>query len=243
MACRRAENRTTISAMAATTRDAILGGKLHLVQPAPGTGYRMNQDAVLLADFAHEGRTAERALDLGAGVGAIGLMLLARKTARNVIFVEIDATLATLAQGNVAANQFGEQGRVAIGDVATFECSEVVDLVVCNPPFFPGKTGRISPREALNQARIGDVSAFIGCARRNVAPKGRVCFIYPVLYLETLVAGLCKAGLVPKRMRLVHPKRDANARVALVEAVVGKPNGLQIQAPWFDDGYVFKADE
>ena len=61
-----------------------------------------------------------------------------------------------------------------------------------------------------------------------------------MLYLETLVAGLCKAGLVPKRMRLVHPKRDANARVALVEAVVGKPNGLQIQAPWFDDSYVFQ---
>lgn len=243
MACRRAENRTTISAMAATTRDAILGGKLHLVQPAPGTGYRMNQDAVFLADFAQEGRVAERALDLGAGVGGVGLMLLARKTAKNVIFVEIDARLATLAQENVAENRFGEQARVATGDVATFQGSEVVDLVVCNPPFFPGKTGRISPHEAQNQARIGDVSAFIGCARRNVAPKGRVCFIYPVLYLETLVAGLCKAGLVPKRMRLVHPKREANARVALVEAVVGKPNGLQIQAPWFDDSYVFQGSE
>ncbi len=226
--------------MGVTTRDAILGGKLHVVQPAHGMGYRMNQDAVLLADFAHEGRDAEHALDLGAGVGGVGLILLARKTAKNVIFVEIDAMLATLARENVEGNGFGAKGRVATGDVATFECIEAVDLVVCNPPFFPGKTGRPSQHEALNQARIGDVSAFIRCAQKNVAPKGRVCFIYPVLYLESLLAGLRSAGLVAKRMRMVHPKREANARVALIEAVLGKPNGLQIQSPWFDDTYVFQ---
>ena len=79
--------------MPVTTRDAILGGKLTLVQPAHGLGYRMTQDAVLLAAFACEGPAAELAVDLGAGAGGVGLAVLQQRGAKRVVFVEIDPAL------------------------------------------------------------------------------------------------------------------------------------------------------
>ena len=57
------------------TDEAILGGRLRLLQPR--TGHRVGHDAILLAaaTTAHAG---EHAIDLGAGVGAVGLALAVR---------------------------------------------------------------------------------------------------------------------------------------------------------------------
>jgi hypothetical protein len=68
-----------------TTDDAILGGKLNLLQPK--SGHRAGHDAILLAAAAPKSMLA---LDLGAGVGTAGLAMLARKIAWQVTLVEID---------------------------------------------------------------------------------------------------------------------------------------------------------
>ena len=57
------------------TEDALLGGRVRLLQPR--RGYRVAVDAVLLA-AAIDAAAGERVLDLGAGVGAVGLCLAAR---------------------------------------------------------------------------------------------------------------------------------------------------------------------
>mgnify|MGYP001821000592 CR=1 FL=1 len=54
------------------SRDAFLGGKLHLLQPK--TGYRAGVDPVLLAASV-PAAAGERVLDLGCGVGAAALCL------------------------------------------------------------------------------------------------------------------------------------------------------------------------
>ena len=57
------------------TEDMLLGGRVRLLQPR--RGYRVAVDAVLLA-AAVDAAAGERVLDLGAGVGAVGLCLAAR---------------------------------------------------------------------------------------------------------------------------------------------------------------------
>src|SRR6476646_11690973 len=57
------------------TEDAVLGGRLVLWQPR--RGHRVGHDAILLAAAA-DGRSGDRAIELGAGVGAAGLALARR---------------------------------------------------------------------------------------------------------------------------------------------------------------------
>ena len=57
---------------AATTLDAVLGGRLSLRQPR--RGHRFGHDAILLA-AATDARSGQHAVELGAGVGAAGLAL------------------------------------------------------------------------------------------------------------------------------------------------------------------------
>ena len=75
------------------SEDAVLGGRLVLRQPL--RGHRFGHDAILLA-AAVAARAGERAVELGAGVGAAGLALARRVDGLDVTLVEIDPALAAL---------------------------------------------------------------------------------------------------------------------------------------------------
>src|SRR5271167_3531051 len=82
------------------TVDRWLGGRLSLVQPR--RGHRVGTDAALLVAAA--GTPEGRIVDVGAGVGAVGLALAKRSTLASVDLVEVDPELAQLAESNAARN-------------------------------------------------------------------------------------------------------------------------------------------
>jgi tRNA1(Val) A37 N6-methylase TrmN6 len=96
------------------TDDAVLGGRLVLRQPRKG--HRVGHDAILLA-AATDARDGH-AVELGAGVGAAGLALAQRVAGLSVTLVELDPSLAVLAEHNAARNGLADRLRVAVLDVA-----------------------------------------------------------------------------------------------------------------------------
>src|SRR5262245_41153789 len=96
----------------AVTDDALLGGRLKLLQPV--RGHRAGHDAILLAAAAPK---SVQAIDLGAGVGAAGLALLVRGAARNVTLVDVDNDLVRLATANAARNGLDERAEGVACDV------------------------------------------------------------------------------------------------------------------------------
>jgi tRNA1(Val) A37 N6-methylase TrmN6 len=44
---------------------------------------------------------------------------------------------------------------------------------------------------------------------------------------------LARAGLEPKRLRMIHPLPDAPARAGLVEAKPARPGGLRVESPFY----------
>src|SRR5438552_2128727 len=72
------------------TDDAVLGGRLRLMQTR--TGHRVGHDAILLA-AATPARSGDRVVDLGAGVGAAGLAVAVRVGDAAVTLVDIDPSL------------------------------------------------------------------------------------------------------------------------------------------------------
>ncbi len=214
--------------MAEVSHDALFGGGLRLEQPAKKSGYRVNVDALLLASFAAQGRRARVAFDLGAGVGAVGLTLLLRQAAAHVTLVDVDEALCDLARENARANGFQSVVDVLVADVALVKGA--ADLIVCNPPYVEPGRGR-PPAARVARARSGKLAPFVEAARRLSGRRARTCFVYPASESTTLLACLRAHGLEPKRLRAVHAKEGAPARVVLVEACPGKPGGLVIEPP------------
>jgi len=213
------------------TTDTLLEGRVTIQQPR--RGYRVNVDSLLLANFAAAGRTAALAVDLGAGVGALGLVLLAVGAARTVALVEADPELVALSRENLAratargvahACELGRQ-RLPAGLLQSAE------LVVCNPPFFPSARGTPA-RESARRSRSGELEPFLRAARALLSgPRARATFCYPAGELGTLLSRAETAKLVPKRLRFVHARSDNPARLALVELRLAKPGGLVVLPP------------
>lgn len=216
----------------ALTTDVLLGGALTLLQPRDG--YRVNADAFLLAAFASSGRRPKLTADLGAGVGSIALALHVTGYARELALVEREVTLIELAQRNLAAS--GADGTTHSTDLAADGLPRALvqraDLVVSNPPFFQPGAGRAQAHPRARAARSGELEPFLKAAARALAgPRARACFVYPARSLTELLVAAQGAGLVPKRLRLVHATADVPARIALVELRLAKPGGLVVEPP------------
>lgn len=227
------------------TNDALFEGALSIRQPARGTGYRVNVDALLLAAFTartldgddgrERGRPARHAVDLGSGVGAVGLTLLHLGAARHVTMVEVDGFAAGLARDNAADNGWADRVEVVLGDArdTAEKLAGVADLVVCNPPYVGLGRGKI-PHERIRTATYGDLETFVVAARRLAGRRARASFVYPATFAVTLLAMLRAQGLEPKRLRAVHGRAADKARVVLVECAAAKPGGLVIEPPFVE---------
>jgi tRNA1(Val) A37 N6-methylase TrmN6 len=150
----------SLSTKTRITEDALFDGKVRLFQPAQGAGYRTNVDALLLAAFASAARGGvRRVVDLGAGVGAVGLALFHRRIATHVDFVEREPDIAALCRRNLDVNGFGERGQVFVGDLARSlkniapAVIHAANLVVANPPYFADARDAPAARE-VRTARI-----------------------------------------------------------------------------------------
>lgn len=214
--------------------DSLLRGRLPLAQPRHG--YRTNVDALWLAAFAASERPARHVLDLGAGVGAIGLSLVVLGAARAATLLDLDEEVLTLARKNATAADLIDRTHFEHADVHALpkRLFSTFDLVVANPPYGVRTSARVSPNLSRARARTGDegtLLAFARAARHALGKAGRACFVYPANDLARLLFVLRSVGLEPKRARMVHPLPDAPARVVLVEGKPGRPGGLRVLSP------------
>lgn len=187
-------------AIAAVTTDAFLDGRLIVKQPA--TGYRAGLDAVLLAStvISRTGAVPRRLADLGAGVGTVGLCAASRNPDLQVVLVEREPELASLAAANIAANHLGgrvravtldlEQAGIAEFDAEALE-ADTFDVVVANPPFYREGSGRAPPdrlRAASHVMPAGGIERWARVMARLVAPSGQAAVIHRADALSEILA-------------------------------------------------------
>ena len=210
-----------------TTDDAILGGRLKLLQPREG--HRAGHDAILLAAAAPK---AEMVLDLGAGVGTAGLALLARKAASIVTFVEIDPALSGLSSQNAARNGLGNDARIVVGDITQDLPIQIdaYDLVIMNPPFNDESALQASPNASRAQAHIAaptTVERWIARASRHCKQGGCLTIIHrPEATLPILKSLEERFGAI--ELLPVFPKPDAGAIRLIVRAIKGRKTPTQM---------------
>lgn len=219
-----------------TTLDAICRGALRLEQPR--AGYRFNLDPVILADFAAaRARAPERIVDLGAGVGVVGLLLAHRFPDARVLLIELQVELAELAERNARRN--GLAGRVEVRcldlrEVALWRAPERT-LCVSNPPFFATSAGRPSVRPQVSIAKhelACTLAELLLAAERGLTDGDELALIYPCAREQELLAGLTAHGHGVLRQRRVQPLPDRAAARTLLLARRGAAGAeTQLEPP------------
>jgi tRNA1(Val) A37 N6-methylase TrmN6 len=218
-----------------TTEDALLGGRLAIRQPAKG--HRVGTDAILLAAAAPtEG--VSRLVDVGAGVGAVGLALLARLGSAQADLVEKEADLAALAEENAARNGLQARTRVLRVDVAQAHDrralglqDEAADLIVTNPPFFEARNVRVSSdakrasahvfaKDSTTDGGLAPLETWIVASLSLLRPGGRFIIIHrPDALAQMLKAFARRLGAI--EILPIYPNAKADAQRLLVAGQKG----------------------
>ncbi len=217
------------------TQDLLLGGRVHLAQPA--RGHRAGTDAVLLAASAPV-KPGDVVVDVGAATGAVGLMAAARAPEGRFVFVEQDPDLAELCRRNCREN--GVRAGIVVADVldkASRQAAglkpESADLVLTNPPFLEEGQARISPdlgRAAAHALPAGGLEAWLKACAGLLKPKGRLVMIHRADRLAECVA-LSARWLGGMELRFVHPTADRPAIRFLLSGIKGSRAPLAVLPP------------
>lgn len=158
----------------------ILAGNWRIFQLR--TGHRFSADD-LLTGWAAVGAnpSARQLLDLGAGIGSVGLLALWKlPTEARLTMVEVQAVSHALACRTVTYNDLG--GRVTLHhqDLRAWP-GGAFDLVTGSPPYLPVGSGvqPQHPQKAAARFELhGDVFDYCQAAARSLAAQGIFCFCH-----------------------------------------------------------------
>ena len=218
--------------------DAFLGGAIRILQPT--RGYRAGIDAVLLAAAAPVEPGGEGVLDVGAGVGVVGLAVARRCGDARLTLVERDPTLAALARANVERNALVDRVRVVVSDIRRplSELSglsaeaESFDHVLANPPFHVEGAGTAAAdaiKAGANAMPEGSLQRWVRFMAAMVRPGGTTTLIHRPDALEEILSAYA-ARFGGTLVLPIHPRSGEPAARVLVQGTKGSRAPMTLQA-------------
>jgi tRNA1(Val) A37 N6-methylase TrmN6 len=194
----------------------ILAGDWRIFQLR--TGHRFSADDLLTAWTAIRAHPAARqVLDLGAGIGSVGLLALWKlPTARQLTMVEVQALSHALAYRTVVYNGLAERVTLYHQDLRDWP-GGAFDLVTASPPYIPVGHG-IQPQHPQKAAARfelhGDIFDYCQAAARSLAAQGMFCFCHAADDTRPEHA-ICQAGLTLVRRQEVYFRASLPPRMGL----------------------------
>lgn len=192
------------------TLDAI-SGYFRLFQLA--NGHRFSTDDVLTAWYGTSWcPTARRVLDLGSGLGTVGMIAAWRLPGASFVTVEAQPESVRLARKSAAWNGLLHRYEIRTGDFrepSVLAAGEAFDLVLGSPPYFPPGSGVESEHPQKLACRFelrGTVADYCATAARHLASGGGFACVFPVdppEQAERVHASARAAGLTIVRWRPV----------------------------------------
>lgn len=191
---------------------------------------------MLLSGFAVV-KPGEKALDLGTGTGIIPILLEAKTEGRHFTGLEIQEESADMARRSVKYNHLEEKVEIVTGDIkeagSRFALASF-DVVTSNPPYMNDAHGIKNPGDAKAIARHEVLCTLDDVVRegtRVLKPGGRFYMVHRPRRLIEILQTMKQHGLEPKRMKFVHPYKDREANMVLIEAVRGGGALMKVEAP------------
>ncbi len=195
-------------------------------------------DAVMLACHA-EPLPGNKILDIGTGCGIIPLILAARTPDLQITGIEIQESLAVIAEQNVKKNNFSSTISIVCKDVLKTTTAEIkgeFDKIISNPPFIKKNCGRMNPNHQKAVARHEitlNITGLVKAVSRFLRPGGTFDVIYPVERKKEVLFTMTANGIFPSAIRFIHTRKTENPKRVIISGMKTKSSGLKVLPPFF----------
>ena len=185
-------------------------------------GHRFSTDDVLTAWYGTSWcPTAATVLDLGGGIGSVGMIAAWRLPGARFVAVEAQEESVRLARKSLRYNGLENRYEIRQGDFrdpALLAGDEKFDLILGSPPYFPTGTGiggdhpqKIACRFELR----GDIADYCAVAAAHLAQGGWFACVFPTGQMERVQNAARAAGLVIVRQRAVVLREEEASLLTL----------------------------
>lgn len=208
-------------------------------------GFCFGIDSVLLSDFAKGIKNNAKVIDLGTGTGIISILLTAKTNAKNIVGVELQETVANMAQRSVVLNNLENKINIMNEDIRKLDKKINMgeyDAIVTNPPYMKENTGLKNENNAKLisrhevECKLEDIAKISFKLLKN---NGDIYMVHRAERLVDIMEIFRKNKLEIKEMRLVFSNRNAQANLVLIKATKNGKAFLKIHKPLYiynDDG-------
>ena len=176
-------------------------------------GHRFSTDDVLTAWYGTTWcPTARAALDLGSGIGTVGMIAAWRLPGARFVTVEAQGESVRLAKKSACWNGLEDRYEIREGDFrdpGVLREDERFDLVLGSPPYFPrgsGVEGDHPQKIACRFEMLGSIADYCATAARHLERGGFFACVFPIApdeQEERVRRSAAEAGLVIVRRRPV----------------------------------------
>ena len=185
-------------------------------------GHRFSTDDVLAAWYGTCAcPSARRVLDLGSGVGTVGMIAAWRLQGARFVTIEAQDESVRLAKKSAQWNGIVDRYEIRLGDfrnAGIFHEEESFDLVLGSPPYFPAGSGPEAEHPQKVACRFemrGDISGYCESAAQHLAPGGIFACVFPIApqhQHDRVLAASAAAGLTVKLLEVapVSPVLEAS---------------------------------
>lgn len=199
-----------------------------------GGAMGVGTDGVLLGAWAAIPRGARRLLDVGTGSGLIALMLAQRAPWAQVAAIDISAAAALTARANAEASPFAARISVEQADVRNYTSAEPLDLIACNPPYFPAAPLPAgTPRSMARSFETLAPAQLVAAAARLLAPGGSLAVVVPAALAEEMTMLAWEHDLLLSRRTDVATVEGKAPKRALLQFTLTSQAGIALSRDTF----------
>ncbi len=176
-------------------------------------GHRHGIDDATTAWYALQKRPpVKTTLDLGTGVGTVGLAVLwGLGAGAKLTCVEAQEISYRLLTENILGNGISGCVRAIHGDIRELDLGERFPLITGSPPYFPIGTGSLPEDSQKAHAKFelrGDVGDYARAAKRHITQDGLFVFCFPFQQKRRCIKLVTDVGFGIMTIRDVVPMKS-----------------------------------
>ena len=201
--------------------------------------FNFSLDSVLLPNFVTLNKKIDKVMDIGCGNAPIPL-ILSTLTSAKIYGVEIQEKAYELAKESVEINNLTNNIEIINADINEFYKnieSDSFDVITCNPPYFKvneNSNFNISEYKTIARHEIMlDLERLFKIAKKLLKNNVNIAIVHRPERLSDIILEMKKNNIEPKRIQFVHPKKNADANILLIEGTKNGKPGIKILPPLF----------
>lgn len=192
--------------------------------------FKINTDTEVLGEFLNIYKE-DTVLDMGTNTGAL-LLYANLFNPKKLIGLEINSKALELCKKNLDRNNVSNYELIN-DNIITYQ-NELVDVIICNPPYFKTKEDNKSNDKYKNLAKHESeltLDLLVKSISRNLKDNGTLFFLYLTSRLDEVVLEFKKNNLTIKEMKFVYDINKEYSNVCLFRAVKNSDSGLVVDKP------------